>query len=104
MDKYGDQCRCSYCQAKATGEIAQEHRMINQLVQRLNEKQRRQFVGLLAKQYGHGGIEQMAVISGLHRATISRGQKELESAAQDDGRVRSRGGGRKLSEKKSPGY
>ena len=104
MDKYGYQCRCSECQAKAPGAIAQEHRMINQLVQLLNEKQRRHFVGLLAKQYGHGGIERMAEISGLHRATISRGQKELASAAQDDRRVRSRGGGRKLSEKKIPSY
>ena len=78
--------------------------MINQLVQRLNEKQRRQFVGLLAKQHGHGGIERMAEISGLHRATISRGQKELESETEDDGRVRSRGGGRKGSEKKNPSY
>ena len=78
--------------------------MVNELVQMLNEKERRQFVGLLAKQHGLGGIERMVEITGLHRATISRGQKELENETTDEGRVRSHGGGRKLSEKKIPGY
>ena len=98
------QCRCQVCSSKLGGQIAHEHRMVNQLARTLNEKERRQFVGLLAKQHGRGGIERMAEITGLHRATISRGQKELENESADDGRVRSCGGGRKLSEKKIPGY
>lgn len=78
--------------------------MINQFLTILNEKQRRQFVGLLAKQYGYGGIEYMTRVTGLHRATISRGQNELESENQDDGRVRAKGGGRQPVEKKRPRF
>jgi len=74
--------------------------MINQLVKTLNEKQRRQFVGFLAKQAGYGGIQRMAQITGLHRDTISRGQRELEEAQDEDGRIRRQGGGRHLIEKK----
>ena len=102
MDKSGYQCRCSECEAKVDSQIAQEHRMINRVAQMLNEKERRHFVGLLAKQPGHGGIGRMAEITGLHRATISRGQQELENAGKDDDRIRSLGGGRQLIEKKMP--
>ena len=102
MSKSPYQCRCSHCQIEPDSAIAQEHRMVNQLVLMLNEKQRRQFAGLLAKRYGYGGIERMAKITGLHRATISRGQSELEEETEDDGRIRSQGGGRNCIEKKIP--
>lgn len=95
-------CRCQVCRTEERSQIADEQRMINQLAQMMNEKERRQFVGFLAKQHGHGGIERMVEITGLHRATISRGQKELENETLDEGRVRRHGGGRKLREKKSP--
>ena len=103
MNKALHQCRCRDCQADADSEIVQEHRMVNQLVIELNEKQRRQFVGLLAKQYGYGGIARLAEITGLHRATITRGQSELENEAADDERIRRLGGGRYRIEKKNLG-
>ena len=77
--------------------------MVNQLVRVLDEKQRRHFVGLLAKQYGYGGIKRMAEITGLHPATISRGQREVEAGQAADGRIRSQGGGRHRLEKKNRG-
>lgn len=102
MRKIPYECRCTHCLAGVASQISQEHRMLNQLVITLDEKQRRQFVGLLAKQYGYGGIEHMSRITGLHRATITRGQNELESEKEDDGRVRAKGGGRHMVEKKNP--
>lgn len=101
MNKTPYQCQCRDCQAGAEREIVQEHRLINQLIVELNEKQRRQFVGLLAKQQGYGGIGRLAEITGLHRATITRGQSELANAVGDDDRIRRPGGGRHLIEKKS---
>ena len=101
MNKTPHQCQYRDCQADSNGEIVQEHQMINQLIVELNEKQRRQFTGLLAKQYGYGGIARLAEITGLHRATITRGQSELESESTDDKRIRQPGGGRDPVEKKS---
>jgi hypothetical protein len=68
----------------------------------LNEKHRRQFVGLLARQLGQGGVSQMAQITGLSRNTISRGQQEI-AAGDFNERIRAKGGGRPLTEKKHPG-
>ena len=45
--------------------MAELHRQINQLVVLLNEKDRRQFVGLLARQLGRGGVSFMAEVTGL---------------------------------------
>jgi len=104
MNQAPYQCQCIDCRSELASAIAQEHRMINQLVRMLNEKQRRQFVGLLAKQAGYGGIQRMAQITGLHRATIARGQGELEEAQAEEGRIRRQGGGRQLIEKKSRSY
>lgn len=101
MNKTPHPCQCRDCQADSDSEIVQEHRLINQLLVELNEKQRRQFVGLLAKQHGYGGIGRLAEITGLHRATITRGQSELANAAGADERIRRAGGGRHLLEKKS---
>lgn len=104
MNKSAYQCQCSHCQEELDKALVQEDRMVNQIVLTLNEKQRRQFVGLLAKQHGYGGIERLAEITGLHRATISRGQRELENATEDEGQIRGQGGGRRLIEKKIPGF
>jgi hypothetical protein len=96
------QCRCEHCQGESDPEVAQQHRLINELVRLLNEKQRRQFVGLLAKQEGYGGIQRLAQITGLHRETIARGQRGLEAGQGDEGRIRRPGGGRYRLEKKIP--
>ena len=77
------------------------HASINRLVAALDEKHRRQFVGLLASQFGHGGIRYISKITGLHRETISRGKREIAGAnAALKGRIRAVGGGRHKAEKK----
>lgn len=94
-------CRCNECVEQPNGEIALLHTSINRLVAVLDEKHRRQFVGLLASQFGHGGIRYLSNITGLHRETISRGQREIEGAnAALNGRIRASGGGRHQVEKK----
>ncbi len=102
MSKNRYQCSCEHCQDELDNEIAQEHRLINELVRQCNEKQRRQVVGFLAKQVGYGGIQRMAQITGLHRETIARGQRELAAGQIEDDRIRRQGGGRYRSEKKRP--
>ena len=82
--------------------MAELHRQINQLVILLNEKDRRQFVGLLARQLGQGGVTTMAQVTGLSRTTIRRGQYELSASDLGD-RIRAKGGGRPLVEKKCLG-
>ncbi len=96
-------CGCSECVEQPNGETALLHTSINRLVVALDEKHRRQFVGLLASQFGHGGIGYLSKITGLHRETISRGKREIEGVnAALDGRIRIAGGGRHKAEKKRP--
>ncbi len=94
-------CQCAKCVGQPTGAIAQLHQQINQLAGLLNEKDRRQFVGLLARQLGRGGVALMAEVTGLDRNTIGRGQREIAESNFTD-RVRVKGGGRPLVEKKPP--
>ncbi len=92
-------CQCAQCVEYPTGPIAELHRQINQLVVLLNERDRRQLVGLLARQQGQGGVTAMARITGLSRNTIARGQSEIAGNDFSD-RIRAKGGGRLLTEKK----
>src|SRR5687767_7077752 len=70
-------CQCTKCIEYPTSPTAELHRQINQLVVLLNEKHRRQLVGLLAWQLGQGGMTTIAKVTGLGRNTISRGQDEI---------------------------
>jgi hypothetical protein len=94
-------CQCKQCIEHPASPIAELHRQINQLVVLLNEKDRRQVVGLLARQLGQGGVTTMAQVTGLSRTTIIRGQGEI-SASDFSDRIRDKGGGRPLTEKKRP--
>ncbi len=101
-DKPAHKCRCSECVEQPSSETALFHASINRLVVALDEKHRRQFVGLLASQFGHGGMQYIARITGLNRQTISRGKREVEQMdAALDGRIRALGGGRHKAEKKT---
>jgi len=75
-------------------EIEQETR---DFFRTLNEKDRRRYVALHAKWYGHGGIAWIVRIVGCSRHTVERGMKELGSLADDSarGRIRKPGAGRK---------
>lgn len=95
-------CRCAECRSDSTSVTAQNHRAINQVLAGLDEKRRRRFVGLLAQQWGHGGIQRLIQITGLSRNTISRGRAEISQADADTSdRIRKAGGGRKRVEKNS---
>ena len=94
-------CPCDACRQEPTGSAAELHRAINHIVAALDEKSRRRFVGLWASQVGHGGIQNMVLVTGLHRATIRRGCREIAKMDDvSDTRIRASGGGRKLTEKK----
>ena len=95
-------CRCLDCRRYPTGATAQLHAGINHVVAALDEKNRRRFIGLWAAQLGHGGIQYMVMVTGLDRATIRRGAREMEVLDQATGsRVRAAGGGRQAVAKKS---
>ena len=67
----------------------------------LDERSRRLFGGLLARQLERGGIARVVEITGLSRMTIRRGIRECEAGQTIDGsRIRQSGGGRQLVEKK----
>ena len=97
------QCPCPACKKAPRSAEAKEHQAINQVISLLHEKGRRQFVGLLALQWGWGGVERLSVITGLSRPTIRRGRGEVQRKERqaERERVRKRGAGRKLVEKNS---
>jgi len=95
------ECRCRHCQDAPGGEIAEEHSAINRVLVSLDERGKRLFVGLLARERGHGGVVEVAAITGMSRTTIRRGMLEIARAVPESSdRVRRPGGGRKRIEKK----
>jgi len=92
-------CACSACQQHPHSGTARAHRELNRFVAILNEKQRRLFLGLLARQQGRGAIRRLARITGVSRNTIRRGVRELGQCVAS-GRIRRPGGGRPAAEKK----
>ena len=98
------QCLCTECKRHPHGETAQLHVSINRVVVSLDERCRRRFVGLLASQWGYGGVQYGARVTGMSRTTILRGRRELEAGdLTTSGRVRAPGGGGIFSEKNSRG-
>ena len=95
------ECPCAICCMEPSGPMALEHEAINRVMAILDERQRRLFAGLLARQRGHGGILTFAEITGLSRTTIRRCIDELRRGiGSAEKRVRRRGGGRRPVEKK----
>jgi hypothetical protein len=94
-------CRCRGCRSRSDTELVAYHRAINRVMAELDERSRRLFAGIVARQRGRGGIQLAAEITGLSRMTIRRGLRESEHAqAEFSDRVRRPGGGRKRVEKK----
>ena len=97
------QCECDVCKAGSDPEIARHHRKMNLYLSRLNEPQRRWYVGLLSQQPGSPSDRQLTKITGLDEKTIRRGRQELEGELFDvpHDRQRREGGGRPRAEKKT---
>lgn len=95
------QCICAVCRAYPRSATAKEHRAINRVLESLDEKNRRCFAGLLALQWGWGGVERTREITGLSRPTIRRGRDEVQQVerAGERGRIRQVGAGRLPVEK-----
>jgi ribosomal protein L44E len=97
------QCGCQECKSRGSVEVLEYHQSINRVMSKFDERSRRLFAGLVAKQIGRGGIQRVAEITGLSRVTIRRGLRECEQSQPEElNRVRRAGGGRKLIEKKFP--
>jgi hypothetical protein len=95
------ECGCAACRAGNHPE-KEDHRYLNLILSRLDEQQRRWVAGREAQRRGHGGIQQVAEITGLHPETIRIGGDELERdlVGRPTDRVRLPGGGRPPVEKK----
>lgn len=65
----------------------------------LNERQKRHFAAIEAKQLGHGGIVAVSKAFGIHRETVSNALSEIEtSESLVSDRIRKTGGGRKKND------
>jgi hypothetical protein len=97
------QCECDVCKAGSDLETVEHHRQMNLFLSRLNEPQRRWYVGLLSQRPGSPSDRQLAKITGLDGKTIQRGRQELEADLADlpANRQRREGGGRLRAEKKT---
>lgn len=94
-------CGCRECRSRRNREVIEYHRSINRVMVELDERSRRLFAGVLARQVGRGGIQRVLEVTGLTRVTIRRGLRECEQAQRgDSGRIRREGGGRRRVEKK----
>ena len=94
-------CTCGTCQQHPYSLVAEHHRAINRVLVTLDERNRRRFVGVLALQWGRGGVAHLIEVTGLSRNTIRRGCEEIQhpTRAAPVGRRRRPGGGRPRTEK-----
>ena len=100
------ECECDACQQSKDHPDWQIHHQMNVFLSRLDEQQRRWYVGLESKEIGHGGDTLLAKITGMDVETIRRGRRELEEDLQSRApdRIRVEGGGRPSAEKKTHNY
>lgn len=97
-------CQCPVCRRVGAHPDKQLHRRMNLLLGRMDEQQRRWYVGLESQKIGRGGDTLLWRITGLNVETIRRGRRELEDNLQErpPDRIRRKGGGRPPIEKKTP--
>lgn len=77
-------------------------RKFAQLAPMLDERQRRLWMAIEAREAGRGGITMVAQATGAARTTVTRGVDELDSSTTDSGRIRRAGAGRKRAETINP--
>ena len=98
-------CTCEICNQHPYSKIAKQHQAINRVIADLNERNRRRFAGVLAIQWGRGGILQLSQITGLSRNTIDRGRSEIEHPRENPASgIRRSGAGHPLVEKNNQVY
>jgi hypothetical protein len=95
-DAHIHQCQCPNCTSSEFHADQPLHRRINIFLSRLDEQQRRWYVGLESMNFGHGGDTFWSQTTGLHVDTIRRGREELadELANRPSDGVRRPGAGR----------
>ena len=67
----------------------------------LNEKQQRLYAGLESIKMGYGGDKKVASLLGMDPHTVAKGRSDIIAEKVDMQRVRKKGGGRILTEKKA---
>jgi hypothetical protein len=95
------QCGCANCTQHLDSQVRGEHQAINRIMATFDEKARRRFAGLLALQYGRGGVQLAHLITGLSRVTVRAGREEIQRTDRTP-RIRRSGAGRPAVEKNSP--
>ena len=97
------QCECDVCKAGGDAATARYHQQINLFLSRLNEPQRRWYVGVISQAADSPSDRELALITGLDEKTIRRGRHELADNLADapDEHQRHAGGGRPRAEKKT---
>jgi hypothetical protein len=100
------ECECEECRQSKDNPNWQVHHQMNVFVSRLDEQQRRWYVGLESKKEGHGGDTLLSKITGMDVETIRRGRRELDEDLQNRPaeKIRLEGGGRPSAEKKTRSY
>ena len=97
------QCSCAACSTQAETPLSRYHQQINLLLSRLNEPQRRWYVGSLSLMPEALTDGELSRITGLDEKTIRRGRRELQDdlATVPADRLRHEGGGQPAAEKKT---
>jgi len=98
------QCECDICRTDTDLATAQHYQQLNLFLSRLNEPQRRWYVGTLSQKLGNPSDRQLSLITGLDEKTVRRGRQELEDglAGLPYDRQRRIGGGRPSAEEQDP--
>jgi hypothetical protein len=83
--------------------VQEAQRQVNVFLSRLNEAQRRWYVGLVSHKTDSPTDVVLSQITGLDGKTIRRGRREIKAGLVDmpPGRQRRAGGGRPRAEKKT---
>jgi len=100
------ECECEACQKPKDNPTWPVHHQMNVFLSRLDEQQRRWYVGLESNKLGHRGDTFLAQITGMDVETLRRGRRELEEDLMNrpTDRTRVEGGGRPSAEKKTRSY
>jgi hypothetical protein len=98
------QCQCRLCHSPAPHPDKLRHRQMNLFLSRLDEQQRRWYVGLESLHLGEGSDAVLSRITGMDEKTIRRGRQEVEQefSGRPEDKVRLPGAGRPLLEVKIP--